>query len=341
VNGDVPLRRLNRANIGVTTGRWGSVGVAYVGILSAAEDVKLVSLSYSLRLFAGISAFVSAFHDLARTAGSGVFLSLSMPFGSRGSVSIGTNIQNGVPIATAQASQSANLVGDVGWVAAAQGGQGVQSEHAFGNVDYKSQYGLFGVGLDRFGRTTTARITADGAIAFADGRPFATNTIQDSFAVVDTDGTPGISVLDENRFVAKTGNSGRVLIPDLRSYELNRVSIDPNDVPADADVPVTMSLVRPQDRSAAIVRFPIRASRGALVVLVKPGGQPVPLGSQVTVQDSEETVVIGHGGEAFLRNLAAHNQLTVTEPSGARCSASFDYQSVPGDLPRIGPLNCQ
>ncbi len=73
VSGDVPQRRLDRANIGVTAGRWGSVGVAYAGIRSQDENVKLVSLSYSLRLFAGVSAFISAFHDLAQSAGTGPF----------------------------------------------------------------------------------------------------------------------------------------------------------------------------------------------------------------------------------------------------------------------------
>ncbi len=232
-------------------------------------------------------------------------------------------------------------MGDIGWTAAAQGGQGEQSNHVFGNLDYKSSYGLFGVGVDRLGRATTTQLTADGAIAFADGRPFATNTIQDSFAVVDTNGTPGIGVMDENRLVGKTGESGRVLIPDLRSYEANRVSIDPNDVPPDADVPVTMSVVRPQDRSAVVVKFPIRTSHGALVVLVKLDGKALALGSKVILKGSDEAGVVGHDGEAFLRDLAAHNRLTVTEPDGAQCSTAFDYKSVPGDLPRIGPLTCQ
>ncbi len=186
----------------------------------------------------------------------------------------------------------------------------------------------------------TTQLTADGAIAFADGRPFATNTIQDSFAVVDTNGVPGISVMDENRFVAKTGESGRVLIPDLRSYEANRVSIDPTDVPADAEVPATETIVRPQDRSAVVVTFPIRRSHAALVVLVTPAGQALALGSKVIVQESNETGVVGHDGETFLRNLAEHNRLAVTEPAVTLCSAVFDYKGVSGDLPRIGPLIC-
>lgn len=340
VSGDVPQRRLDRASIGVTAGRWGSLGVAYAGIRSADENVKLVSMSYSLRLFAGVSVFASAFHDLAQSASTGVFFTVSMPFGTRGSVSIGTHVQNGQPLATMQASQSANSVGDIGWIAAAQGGQGEQSEHVFGNLDYRSSYGLFGAGVDRTGRTMTTQLTADGAIAFADGRPFATNTIQDSFAVVDTNGVPGISVMDENRFVAKTGESGRVLIPDLRSYEANRVSIDPTDVPADAEVPATETIVRPQDRSAVVVTFPIRRSHAALVVLVTPAGQALALGSKVIVQESNETGVVGHDGETFLRNLAEHNRLAVTEPDGTLCSAVFDYKGVSGDLPRIGPLIC-
>jgi outer membrane usher protein len=270
-------------------------------------------------------------------AGSGAFLSLSMPFGQRGAVSVGVNLQGGSPSETLQASQSANSVGDIGWSAVAQGGQGEQSEHVFGDLNYKSSAGLFGLGLDRFGRTTTAWLTADGAVAFAGGGLFLANTIQDSFAVVDTNGTPGISVLDENRFVGKTGDRGRVLIPDLRAYESNRISIDPNDVPVDADVLTTVSIVRPQDRSGVVVKFPIHTSHGALVVLVTPDGKALPLGSKVVLKGTEEEAVVGYGGQAFLRDLAAHNQLTATGPNGFQCSASLDYDVVPGSLPKIGP----
>jgi len=187
----------------------------------------------------------------------------------------------------------------------------------------------------------TTRLTADGAVAFADGGLFMTNTIQDSFAVVDTNHTSGISVLDENRFVGKTGDSGRVLIPDLRAYESNRISIEPNDVSVDADVATTVSIVRPKDRSGVVVKFPIHASHGALVVLVMPDGKALPLGTKVVVKGRDVEGVVGHDGQAFLRDLAAHNELMATGTNGFHCSAFLDYEAVPGNLPKIGPLTCR
>ena len=66
-------------------------------------------------------------------------------------------------------------------------------------------FGLLAAGLDRYNGQTAYRGDVQGSIAVADGNIFASNTIYDSFAVVDTDQTKGIEVLQENRPIGKTG----------------------------------------------------------------------------------------------------------------------------------------
>jgi outer membrane usher protein len=60
--------------------------------------------------------------------------------------------------------------------------------------------------------------------------------------------------------------------PDLRSFEINQLSIEPLDAPITADVPLTEREVRPQDRSGVIVRLPVINKRSALVRLVDASG---------------------------------------------------------------------
>jgi outer membrane usher protein len=159
---------------------------------------------------------------------------------------------------------------------------------------------------------------------------------------VDTSGAEGIRVLSENREVGRTDSSGRLLVPDLRSFDRNRIAIEPTDVPIDASVPYTTREVRPQDRSGVVVRFPVHMSRGALLRLVDASGAPIPVGSAATLTTTGTAVPVGYGGEAFVEDLEPRdNRLSVQEPDGRRCVAVFDFNAVPGEIPTIGTVACR
>lgn len=98
----------------------------------------------------------------------------------------------------------------------------------------------------------------DGAVVAAGGGVFLSRRINDSFAVVDA-GAPGVEVRAENRPVGQTGRGGKLLVPDLRAYEPNRLSIDPTNLPVDAVVSSTHQTIRPAPASysSAFTRNPI------------------------------------------------------------------------------------
>ncbi len=70
--------------------------------------------------------------------------------------------------------------------------------------------------------------------------------LEDSFAVVDT-GVSGIHVRQENRDVGRTDANGRMVVPDLLSFQVNQIAIDPLDAPVDADIALAGRGVRPLD----------------------------------------------------------------------------------------------
>ncbi|MBR0667021.1 fimbrial biogenesis outer membrane usher protein [Roseomonas hellenica] len=370
VNGDpVPRRQLN-ANLGLSLGRFGSLGFAYTGIerdaapapirffaapgtvldyggalptggpvsFQPAQDAHVVSASYSVQL-GDVSAYATGFRDFARGGGSGFLVGLTMPLGPRSSAGVSGGTTSGRGYGQAQATQSPVSDGDWGYQAyAAAGG----TERAFAELQYRSPWARVAVGADRIDRQTVLRAQAQGALSVIGGGVFASNTINDSFAVVDTNGVAGVRVLNENRLVGRTGSGGRLILPELRSFDVNRVAIEPTDIPADAAVPVTSREVRPQDRSGIVLGFPVQVSRGALLRLVDAAGSAIPVGSRATLQATGATVPVGYDGEAFVQDLGAEdNRVTVERPDGRRCVASFAYRAVPGEIPTIGPLPCR
>ena len=347
MNGDGIFRKQINAFASVYSRRFGSFGAAYGGIDQDAAPVQItptpfagvrthiVSANYSI-LIRHVTLYVSEFKDVSGNPGSsnGLQAGIMIPFGKRSSANV-----SGTSAGTAQlqAQQSAAEIGQWGYnVYAAVG----DSHHEFGQMQYKSKAGLITGGIDESGGTTTGRLETQGAISFADRSVFPSNTIYDSFAIVDTNPVPHVHVLQENREVGTTNSSGRLLVPDMRSFDLNHVAIAATDVPADVTLDTATREFRPQDHSGVVVKFPVKFSRGALLQLVDERGKPLPLGSTATLIGSGANVPVGYDGDAYLENLSPHNEVKVVRMDGRSCLVRFEYKAVPGDIPSIGPLTC-
>jgi outer membrane usher protein len=365
----VPYLQL-RGSLGLSLGSFGSFGLAYVGLRRAATAanaapaatvpqpglgnpvglaalqpeprVSLLSVSYSRTVWRGRAfAFATGFTDFANRSSAGLVAGISFALGSRGTVSVDAGAQ-GLGLggyATVEASRPAAEIGQAGGEVAATFGQPGR-QMAIG--EYRAPWMLVDAGMDRQAGQMSWRATAQGAVAAMDGELFAANTIADSFAVVDASGTAGVPVLLENRPVGATGPDGLLLVPDLRSFEANRLAIDPDTLPMDVSVGDISRLVRPQDRSGVVVRFAVRRHRGALLRLVDGAGMALPVGSIARLRETPlgHEVAVGYDGEVFITGLAVRNTLVVTLPDGGGCRAVFGYAPVAGELPRIGPVPC-
>lgn len=345
MNGEpVPRKQLN-GTAGVSMRRFGSIGAAYAGIdqdaapgtvrltYAPALHSHIVSASYSLQ-FRRVSFYVTEFRNLVNKGGGGLQGGLIIPFGRRSSAGVsGTSDGSG----QVQAQQSAAMIGDWGYQAYISADH---TTHEFGLAQYKSPWALLTAGVDHDAGQTTTRAETQGALSFVDKRLFPSNTIFDSFGIVDTSSMAHVRVLQENRDVGKTDSSGRLLVPDMRSFDLNHIAIDPTDVPPDSTIDITAREVRPQDHSGVVIRFSVKLSHGALLELVDEAGKAVPLGSTATLRATGVTVPVGYDGQAYLENLSPSNEVTVERTDGKRCTVAFKYRPVPGQIPSIGPLPC-
>lgn len=363
-----PVPRLQfNANGGLSLGRFGSLGLALTAVDQPAQTLpesafappgtifppgaaaangsislpaartRIATVSYSLQL-GPLSIYATLFHDLTGDHATGASIGLTVPLGPRRSASLtatGAPGSNGI---AAQAQQSAVSVGDWGYQAYSSFGE---QPHQFVELDYKSSWGRLSGGADRIGHRTTLQAETRGAVSFVDDAFFLSNSIDDSFAIVDTNGAAGVPVLFENREIGKTGSDGRLLVPDLRSFEINHVAIDATAIPLDIALPATERRVRPQYLSGVVVKFPLQPSHGALLHLVDGEGKPLPVGSVARVAPDGEAVPVGYDGEAYVQLEKRHFRVDVERPHGRRCTAAGSYRPRPGQIPTIGPLVCR
>lgn len=223
---------------------------------------------------------------------------------------------------------------------AANGTSSGDTTHEFAQAQYKARYALLTAGVDLEQGVTSLEAEVQGAVSVLDRRVFASNTIYDSFAVVDTGKIGPVHVQQENRDVGTTGSSGRLLVPDLRSYDLNHISVVPTDIAIDLTLDRAKREIRPRDRSGVVVRFEVKTSHAATLKLMDEAGELIPVGSTARLRGTGQVVPVGYDGVAYVEDLEARNKMEVTRPDGSRCVAEFAYVAVPGDIPSIGPLRC-
>jgi len=300
---------------------------------------RLVGLSYSRKINNRVSFFASGFTDLAERGSFGVFAGLTVQLGQDmyGTTSVSSGSDD--TTFTADIAKSAGAEdGSLGW--RVRNSEGTQT-HRSATVTYRTDTARFEAAAAQHGNHMQATGQVDGAVVFAGGDVFLSNRIDDAFAVVDT-GAAGVDVLYENRPAGRSNSRGKLLLPNLRAYEPNRVSIDPTNLPVDATVAETSDTTVPADRSGTVVRFNVETeAAAALVTLHDEAGTFIEIGSTGRIEETGDEFLIGYDGQAFLTHLKAHNRVTISRPDGTPCVAEFGFRPKTGEQVTIPDVVCR
>jgi outer membrane usher protein len=355
-SGDPAPQLFVQASAGTFLGRWGSFNLGYIhvrsrqplgGLLSAvAADplpssasyrLSVATLGYSRPLGRGIQFSATGFHDFQGN-GSGVTINLSMPLGGRRQIGASVSHADGGSSAALDMREVARNVGDLGWEMLATEGE---TARGFAQAQIRTRYGTFGGGIDVSGANVTAQASASGSLTWMDGSLFAANVIRDSFAIVDMNGQAGVPVLEDNQPVGRTNGSGKLILTDLRSFDVNRIAFESKDLPLNAAFGQDQLLVRTLDHAGVVARFDIREGSAVLVVLVDEKGEPIGVGSSARLDGTGEAEPVGYDGQLFLPATTAHNRVFVDTAEGRKCVASFDFTAPAKDIAQIGPIVCR
>lgn len=327
----------------------GGLSLAYLaiqggGVLAAAaapgEPVatRLGTLSYSLALRGNWAAHASLLREFSGSESQGANIGLAYFFGTRVSASASVQYREGQDT-SAHAAVGQGLPAEgtgAGWQMQAASGA---TQAAALSAGYRTASATFEAGAADSSDTVTRFAALRGAMVGMDWHrpPMLTNSIHDSFALVDT-GVPNVAVLHENRLVGRSNADALLLIPNLTAQSRNQIAIDARDVPLDAQVGSVKEVAVPLDRSGVFVKFPVARADNAMVVLQTAAGTPVPLGAEAILNEGQGFIV-GYDGQAYVENVRARNRLVVVWDEH-RCVVDFEYHAVAGTQQQIGPLTC-
>ncbi|MBC5767660.1 fimbria/pilus outer membrane usher protein [Ramlibacter albus] len=316
-----------------------------------------VSLARQTRWDGETATVVGASFGMALPHSATLGLSATRRIGSAHGWSVGVNIT--IPLddgtyASTRVDRGADgrLVANAGAVHNAPSGTGLgwrvegstqAAQRARAGLQYNAEHAEFAADLAATASTGLAmRAGARGSIGMLGGIPFASRPVgQGSFAIVETNGMQGVPVLRSHQVVATTDANGRAFIPGLLPWQKNAIELDVDAVPMDVESQDLAQDVTPHARSGRVVRFALRHSRQALAVFEQPGGEPVPVGTQVRLGEGGEPFIAGRRGEVWLTGLAAHKQWVQVRWPGGGCELELDVPAMEDGLPgRIGPVTC-
>lgn len=345
----LPPRAVERISIGLPAPLLGgglNLGFAHLKEVGGRTS-RIVNASYSRPLPLGGSFYATVFADLATRGSAGIFAGLSFPFGGNITASTGFTRSGGAwALAADIAKPIGQEPGSIGWRLRDVEGASYQRRRS-ASLAYRGNYGQVEGGVEQGAGRISGTAQLDGALVVAGGGLFLANRIDDAFAIARV-GTPDVDVLHENRVVARTGANGTALIPNLRSYQSNRISIDPRGLPVTALAETTQEVAAPPDRAGVVVDFAVRSAvTAAIVILHGRDGKPLPAGVPGALQPGLRGVtspapdfIVGYDGRAFVEHLGTDNEIRIRLADG-ECSARFSFAPQEGTQITIGPIPCR
>lgn len=337
-NGQPAPRRQVIANAGAFFRRVGSFSLAYIDQTSPLYGrTRFLNAGYGVGIGRRGYLNLNAFHSLGGESDNGISLSFSLAFGERSSATVGVSQQNHILQAQAQVQKSLPIgTGDGYQLSAGLG----SNSNLQANYAYQNNYGTWLVGATSIAGNMTYNAEARGGLAFLGGEVFPSRQINGAFGVVEVPGISGVTVYSDNHPVAVTDKRGYALIPSMRPYQYNSISLSAEELPLSAQVPTLQLDAVPRAQSAVIIKFPITTTRGGTLNIVLEDGKPLPAGAIVQIAGQSQQFPVGLNGEVYLTGLSEHNTIEAIWKH-QHCEISFKMPKTNDPLPDLGTFTCK
>jgi outer membrane usher protein len=341
ISGEVEPIQVSSYDVSYATAKEGSVGLAYVVQDNRGQDnTRLATLSYNVSLGKYSSLSLSALRNLGGNVNTTLFATLTITLSPTTNVSVGMeSVRDNAPNNSDDLTTTLqrNLPVGEGY------GYRITSRtdgYKEGEYSLQNNVGTYSIDVSQSGGATSTQLEAAGGIAFMDGSTFFSRPLTQSFAVAEVPGYSNISIFADNQLVGKTDANGNALIPLLRAYDKNMISIDQGELPMDAEIDSLKVDVVPYFRSGVLAKFPIRHSHGATLTIKLENGDPLPLGASVQILGNDQTFAVGYDGETYLTDLNDSNRLRAVWHDKS-CEIDVRYKPSKDPLPDLGVFICR
>lgn len=316
---------------------FGSLGVSYtLRDYRELSSLHILGANASIRLRQFGALNLSASQVFGQERHAAVRVTLSVPLGRRTHAGTGLALDRGQLSATSYLQRSLPPGEGFGYRVGADVGS---YDRLNGEVAVQTGFGTYRAEATWTEGAIGERLSASGSLGIINDHHFAARRVTQSFAKVHIGDFAGVAVYAENQLVGRTGTDGTLIVPNLRDFDGNRLSIETADLPMEARVHTSRISVRPGRRTGVTVDFGVRAIVDALVEVLLEDGTALPPGTSLTLAGAQ-AAFSAPGGAVYLTGLGASNTVTA-ELADGMCSFAFALPADAGPQPRLGPFTCR
>jgi outer membrane usher protein len=341
--------QISSINASYAANQGGSIGAAYVEQRNRnQDDLRIATVSYSLSLGQIGSFSLSVLRNFSGVANTTIFAMLSFPLGPSVTATISAQAIRG---GRKQSQQDDVFTTSVQRNLPMGEGYGYRLQTSSDNaqearIALQNNVGTYQLEAAQRQGEVASRLGVTGGLALMGGDIFASRRIDQSFAVARIPDYPGVHVLADNQIAGKTDSAGNALIPRLRAYDRNVISLDQRDLPLDAEIGTLKLTAVPYFRSGVELLFPIRHARSATLTLRQENGQPLPAGALVQIEGDTtmSNYTVGYDGQVYILGLGPLNHLRASWGSGVTaqaCELSVPFVASGDPLPDLGVFMCK
>ncbi|WP_420492212.1 outer membrane usher protein [Providencia stuartii] len=268
-----------------------------------------------------LSAYRNVYNE---THDDGAYLSLSVPWGN--GANIGYSIATNNSETTNRATYYDRIDNQTSYQFSAgsvrQGGTGsAYITHQGSNARLTANASYTHNGYTAFG------LGAQGGFTFTpEGVDMhRVSTMGGTRLLIDTDGISDIPVKGRGA-VVNSNAFGKAVVPDVNSYYRNKVKIDLNKLPDNAEV--TDSVVQATLTEGAIGyrKFEVLSGRKMMVAVRLADGSFPPFGAQIRNERGQDTGIMNDNGQAYISGINPNEIMVVQWAGEDQCQLQFPAQ---------------
>jgi outer membrane usher protein len=145
---------------------------------------------------------------------------------------------------------------------------------------YRAPFAQFSASASGGANASQISAGVSGSIVAHPGGVTFSQTVGDTFGIVEAKGAEGASVSGATD--VKIDSHGYAVVPYLMPYGMNTVDIDPKSSSMDVEFDSTSGRSAPHAGSIVMLKYKTRSGRAALIRAPKISGESLPFGAEVT-----------------------------------------------------------
>jgi len=331
-----------------------SLSYAIQTAFSGVNDQHSTTVGYSRTLFRNVSLVANVSRVNADTSGYAAFVGLSI-FGANGHTASASHFKgkDGDIADQLQYAKTPPIGEGLGYRVFTQRAvsAGAVSETISPFVQYNARNAILTAEGTSFvngggGGADFYQLAVTGAAVYIGNDFYLSRPVNDSFGVVNIEPPlAGVRVLKSNAEVGVTDANGAVFIPNLGSYQVNEVAIQPKDIPLDYELSHSAQKMRPPFRAGSVARFDLRRIRAVSGTLkLRSDGVLTPLENYKFVLDGTAgTAQIStiRDGNFYIENIIPGRYSAELNVDDKRCRVEALIPDTNEIVTDLGDLICE